>query len=125
MKETILLFHIQQEQKIKFQKAFLPLHLKVKAVKKEEYMQTIGSLAGIKGMEMSDEIYSGDDFEQEMMVMSVAGFGRVEQILAAMKKAGLKRIDYKAVLTDSNQNWNALKLYGELKTEHERMKQKK
>ena len=31
------------------------------------------------------------------------------------------RIDYKAVLTPTNQSWNALTLYGELAKEHAKM----
>lgn len=44
---------------------------------------------------------------------------RVDQVLAALRKAGVGRINYKAVITPENQYWDCRKLYEELKKEHE------
>ena len=42
---------------------------------------------------------------------------QVDTVILALRKTGAGRIDYKAVLTPTNQSWNALTLYGELAKE--------
>lgn len=83
----------------------------------------MGYLAGVKEIASCGEIYDGEDFEKEMMVMAGLTSGQVDRVILALRKAGAGRIDYKAVLTPTNQNWNALKLYEELAGEHARMNQ--
>ena len=119
MKPTILLYHLPEgERLLKIKKALFPLGMKLRAVKKEEYLEPVGYLAGVK------EIAScGEDFEKERMVMAGLTSGQVDRVILALRKAGAGRIDYKAVLTPTNQNWNALKLYEELAGEHARMNQ--
>lgn len=67
------------------------------------------------------EVYTGDDFEEEMMVMAGLTSKQVDTVILALRKTGAGRIDYKAVLTPTNQSWNALTLYGELAKEHAKM----
>ena len=45
--------------------------MKLRAVKKEEYLEPVGYLAGVKEITSCGEIYDGEDFEKEMMVMAV------------------------------------------------------
>ena len=59
-----------------------------------------------------------EEFEQEMMVMAWVSSGQVDQVLQAMRKQGIGRISYKAVLTQQNQYWDCVTLYEELKKEH-------
>ena len=40
-----------------------------------------------------------------------------DQVLYTLRKAGTP-VDYKAVLTEHNQNWNCMQLYKELEKEH-------
>ena len=44
---------------------------------------------------------------------------RLDALLPALRKAGAGPECLKAVLTPSNRNWSALKLYGELQREHQ------
>ena len=44
-------------------------------------------------------------------------------MLFLMKKGGVKPVDYKAVLTDTNKDWNILQLYKAISQEHEAMNQ--
>ena len=124
MKPTILLYHLPEgERLLKIKKALFPLGMKLRAVKKEEYLEPVGYLAGVKEITSCGEIYDGEDCEKEMMVMAGLTSGQVDRVILALRKAGAGRIDYKAVLTPTNQNWNALKLYEELAGEHARMNQ--
>ena len=47
----------------------------------------------------------------------------LDQILFMMRKKGMKRIDYKAVLTDTNSQWTVPELFKELEKEHAAMHQ--
>lgn len=123
MKETILLYHFADEDRFaKVKRALLPLGMRLKAVKKEEYLLPVGYLAGAKDVEASDKVYDGEDFEKEMMVMAGLTSSRVDAVILALRKAGAGRVDYKAVLTPTNQFWDSIKLYGELQREHEAMR---
>ena len=45
------------------------------------------------------------------------GVALFDQVLYTLRKAGTP-VDYKAVLTEHNQNWNCMQLYKELEKEH-------
>ena len=91
MKPTILLINFQDQQKLrKLKMALLPFKIRLKTVETQDYSQPIGYLAGVK---------------------------EVSQVLYTLRKAGTP-VDYKAVLTEHNQNWNCMQLYKELEKEH-------
>ena len=56
----------------------------------------------------------------EMLVMAGLSENQVDQVLKALRRAGLD-IPYKAVLTAANQNWNVWELFQAIKKEHETM----
>ena len=72
------------------------------------------------GDEMKEE-YDGPGFEDEMAVMAGFTSSQVDAFIYALRKKGVGRIDYKAVLTSTNQNWNSVTLFHEIKKEHEAM----
>ena len=122
MKPIILLYHLPEGERLaKIKRALFPLGMKLRAVKKEEYLEPVGYLAGVKELVSCGEVYTGDDFEKEMMVMAGLTSRQVDMVILALRKTGAGRIDYKAVLTPTNQGWNALTLYGELAKEHAKM----
>ena len=59
-----------------------------------------------------------------MMLMAGLSNTQVDLVLKAIRKSGAGPIPYKAVLTASNQEWNARKLFAEIKAEHEQMQKK-
>lgn len=80
MKPTILLYHLPEgERLLKIKKALFPLGMKLRAVKKEEYLEPVGYLAGVKEITSCGEIYDGEDFEKEMMVMAGLTSGQVDR----------------------------------------------
>ncbi len=128
MRETILLFNfLDGDRKKKLLRALLPLRMKVKEIAVEEYGKPLGDLAGIKGFSMiGEESFSGEgrmtlgELSGEMLVMAGLSENQVDQVLKALRRAGLD-IPYKAVLTAANQNWNVWELFQEIKKEHETM----
>lgn len=124
MRETVLLFNIRDKKRIRdLQMICMSLMIRVRLVKKDEYFQPVGVLAGMKEMDESEQIYDGEELAEEMMVFAGVTGSHLDQILFMMRKKGMKRIDYKAVLTDTNCQWTVLELYKELEKEHAAMHQ--
>ncbi|WP_035297802.1 DUF3783 domain-containing protein [Clostridium sp. KNHs205] len=72
----------------------------------------------------SEANISYNDLAGEMIVMAGLSGARMEQVLQALRKAGVLKSCLKAVLTDTNRFWNAFKLYEELKSEYDTMHNK-
>lgn len=122
MRETVLLIHFEDEKQLREIKLILfTMKVRMKTVDKKDYLQSVGYLAGVREMEASQEIYEGEELEKEMMVFAGVPDRKLDQILFLIRKSGTKRVDYKAVLTDTNKEWNVLKLYEELAEEHAQM----
>ncbi len=122
MKETVLLYGFTDKERLsKVKRALLPLGMRLKCVVSGEYLNPVGHMAGIKEIGPAKEVYEGPEFEREMMVMAGLASGRVDAVIYALRKGGVGRVDYKAVLTPVNQFWDAIKLYEEIAREHEAM----
>lgn len=125
MKPTVLLYNFtDSKRKIKVQQALMPLGFRLRAVKKEEYGLPVGVLAGLKGLgedTFEEAPLKRVDFSDEMAVMAGFSSAQVDAFIYALRRKGIGRIDYKAVLTPYNMKWNSVQLYEELKKEHEAM----
>lgn len=122
MRETILLFHFtDREKRNKVVSALFPLKLKIKEVEKKDYLQPIGFLAGSRDISPVEEEYDGEELEGEMLVMAGISGARMDMVLRALRKSGVGPIPYKAAMTPTNQYWNPLQLFKEIKEEHEKM----
>lgn len=124
MRETVLLFHFtDKDRRNRLTRALFPLKMRIREVEKKDYLKPLGILAGLKesreGQEPED--YEGEDLEGEMLVMAGLSESRMDMVLKAIRKSGVGPIPYKAVLTPSNQSWNVLELFQEIKAEHEKL----
>ncbi|MSS64039.1 DUF3783 domain-containing protein [Velocimicrobium porci] len=120
--EMILLYNLSGTEKgKKIKKVLIPLGITIREIKKEQYLQPIGALAGIKGYEKTEEAYLGEGFLEEMIVMNHFSSQRLDFVLKSFRKAGIERIHLKAIVTPTNVSWNSLELYREIKREHESM----
>ncbi|MCI9137966.1 MAG: DUF3783 domain-containing protein [Lachnospiraceae bacterium] len=123
MRPVILLFHFSdKDRRNKLTRALLPLRMRVKEIAREDYLQSIGYLAGNKEIPSVEEVYQGEELEGEMILMAGLADAQVDMVLKAVRKSGIGPVPYKAVLTPANQNWNVRKLFEEIKSEHEQMK---
>ena len=125
MKPTVLLYNFtDSKRKMKVQQALMPLGFRLKAVKKEEYGLPVGMLIGIKELDNEEAITDSSDnmdFSDEMAVMAGFTSTQIDAFIYSLRKKGIGRIDYKAVLTQHNMKWNSVKFYHEIKREHEAM----
>ena len=123
MRETVLLINFQDAKQLReIKMILLSMKIKMKTVEKKDYLQKIGYLAGLKDMEAVQEVYDGEELEKEMMIFANLREAQLDQILYRIRKNGVKKVDYKAILTDTNKDWNVPQLYEELAGEHEKMK---
>ena len=123
MKETILLFHPPEKDRLlKIEMALFPLHIRLKRVAREEYNQPLGVLAGIKDMTPAEGSYEGDDLPDTIFVFCFLDDSRLNQALAALRKTGASPFPYKAILTPTNSSWTAPDCFEEIKKEHAAMR---
>ena len=130
MKPTVLLYNFKDRDRLmKIRQALLPLGFRIKIVEKQEFGLPLGVLAGIKEMKEAGEeqvaSYDGPGFEDEMAVMAGFTSAQVDGFIYALRKKGVGRIDYKAVLTPTNRNGDSVTLFHEIKKEHEAMSEMK
>ena len=138
--ETVLLYQIKgTKTAVLLKPVLLKLGIRVRIVEPEQYLQSIGFLAGNKAFAESPEAYDGgeqdivpaggrdleralDGFDEPMMVMAGFSERKLDLFLTEMRRKKVPPIALKAIVTTQNQAWNSLQLYRELKEEHEKMK---
>lgn len=100
--------------------AVKPFGVELVPVGRTDYGKSLGALAGQDGAEGPGQPYAGGALGGRMLVL--CGLEDcLEDLLAALGKAGAGPECLKAILTPSNRSWNALRLYEELRREHETM----
>lgn len=59
--------------------------------------------------------------EEEILVMKNFTSRRIDELILAIRKAGLQKIELKAVVTPTNAQWPFYKLYEEIREEREQV----
>lgn len=119
--ETVLLYNLNNEKGRKIRFLLVRMGMRIRIVNPDEYGIPVGTLAGMKDIVPEDEDAPVEAFSDEMLVMKGFSNSRLDQFLKGMQKAGVERINYKAILTPTNCQWNSWKLYQEIRKEHEAM----
>lgn len=125
MREIALFYNFSDDRLRRAKFALMPLKIAVKSVEKQDFNQPVGYLAGIKGIEPQAEKYSGNGFEEEMLVMHNFTSKSMELLIKALAKHGVGRIPLKAVVTPTNKDWDSVSLYRAIKADHEEMTKNK
>lgn len=122
MKKQILLYNIKDKKRsLDLRKVLLPLKIRIRAVQPADFAHPLGYLAGVEGFEPSQASPEHFSFEDEMMVMAGFTGSDIDQVIRSFHKHKIPGIPLKAVLTSENQKWDSLKLYENLREEHEQM----
>ena len=92
----------------------------------EQTGQTVGYLAGFDGFDEreTEEGTVLPELEEEMLVMKNFTNRRIDELLAGLRRAGVPKVELKAVVTETNCGWTFYALYEELKKEREAMTKK-
>lgn len=110
--EKILLFHVEDIQAVKGIAG--PMHIKVENVLPEYYKETIDCI--YRGKTGQAPAYTGEIPKEGLMVFCKVAPEKLDKILKAIRKKKLS-IDYKAIMTPTNEKWNVLRLYMEMERE--------
>lgn len=132
--KKVLLFHVSEEKTKQIRALCSKMQIAVVTVKDSLWGQSLGSLAGIKGLSSpaasaapfsspipSAAPLSSPALSMEMMVFSGIPSGELDAFLASYHEAGIPMIPLKAILTPYNIFWNATQLYQELQKEHSQL----
>ena len=93
-------------------------------VASDEYLQTIGALAGLPGFMLRPMTVAAPAFSDEMMLFCGFTNDDIYDFLSRYKAAGIAPVHLKATLTPHNVGWNSLEIHDELTKEHEAMNKK-
>lgn len=118
MQKIILAYNFTPERLQALKLICMMLRTQLRAVAREELLQPVGYLVGLPEVAPVSEAYSGDEGQEEMLLM--CGFSRqdLDRLLAAVKKGKLRQVALKAMLTPTNYTWSGLQLLQELSQEH-------
>lgn len=137
LKPTVLLYNFTDKKRRNKVNTFCVMHgIRVRTVEREQYGKPVIALADReaelllteteKNFDASGKAWPDgeqergqEDFTDEMLVMCQLG-GKMDALLTYLRKEKVL-VPLKAVLTPTNQLWNSLELYHELRKEHEQM----
>lgn len=116
----VLLFQCGNEAEIR--QALTPMRISVASVPAEHFYLTLGELekggaASAASSGQENLFGSGSPYPAEsLMVMCDVTEKQMNRLLMELRRREI-RIDYKAVLTDTNRNWNVRQMYLEMARE--------
>ena len=132
-KEMVLYYQPEREKEAgnaskaaKLKGVLIRMGVRIKNITPEQTGQTIGYLAGFDGFdEMEPQEGSvAPEIDEEMLVMKNFTNRRIDELLVGLRRAGVPKIELKAVVTETNCGWSFYALYEELKKEREAMTKK-
>ena len=118
MTEMVLFYTPENTERTrKLKGIFVRLGVRIRNISPEQMGETVGFLAGLEGYGPAE---AKEDFpvpEEEMLVMKNFTSRKIDELILAIRKAGLKKIELKAVVTPTNAGWTFYKLYEEIREE--------
>lgn len=123
--ETVLYYNPGRPETMKhvaiMKSVLVRMGVRIKNISPDQVMETVGYLAGMAGYEPWDGQEILPEIPVEMLVLKQFSGRRIDELLMNLRKAGVPKIELKAVLTEYNSPWTFYHLYEELKEEHEAM----
>lgn len=135
--EIVLYYNPEQSSKVmKLKGVLVRMGVRIRNVAPEQTQKTVGELIGLSGFKRAEtdenlnlqeqegkaEANIFPEIPEEMLVMHGFTGQRIDELLASLRKAGVPKVELKAVVTETNAGWTFYHLYEEIKEEHERMK---
>lgn len=120
MKE-LLLYNLENSKGAQIEQLCKELGIQFRDVLPQQYLEPVGALAGIKGIELTGIPFTGDPFRDEMLVFSGFDDASLRRFLDSYRLAGIAKVELKAGLTSHNVLWDSIQLRNELKSEHDEL----
>ena len=126
-KEMVLYYQPEKDRQsgndtkaAKLKAVLVRMGIRIKNITPEQVSQTVGYLAGFDGFEEMEQ-EECPYVEEEILVMKNFSNQRIDELLLNLRRAGVPKVQLKAVITDTNCKWKFCDLYLELKKEHDTM----
>ncbi|MDR2022027.1 MAG: DUF3783 domain-containing protein [Hungatella sp.] len=126
-KEMVLYYQPEKDRQsgndtkaAKLKAVLVRMGIRIKNISPDQVNHTVGYLAGFDGFEETEQMEC-PDLEEEILVIKNFSSRRIDELLSNLRRAGVPKIDLKAVIADTNCKWKFYDLYLELKEEHDAM----
>ena len=111
----VLLYNIEKQKELKIKMLCQKFNICFRTVEKEEFGYRIAYLLGLSADDVRKE---GEDFSEEMLLLSDIGGGMLNLFLTQLIRQKTP-VALKAVRTDTNMQFTSFELYKELSAERE------
>ena len=120
MKQPVLLtYNLHGEKSSQIKLLCMKLLIRLRPVKTEEYGQALIVLCGTEQSAANAFLADVPAFSDEMLVLANFSSAQISEFLAGFRAAKIAPVALKAVLTETNQHWDAATLHQQLVEEHE------
>lgn len=116
--ECVLLYQFSEETVSAIQEVLRKLGIKTNVLDSEAWHQRVGFLLAMKGFKQNTAEEEAFDFPYEAAVFHKITGKRLDQVLQALKDAGIAHIRFKAVTTPFNLHWTFGRLCKTMHKEH-------
>lgn len=113
-----------REKAVRLMKSVLVrMGVRIRNIGADQVLEKVGYLAGMEGYEagVREEKTELPVLSRDVLVMKNFTSSRIDVLLAGLRKAGVPKIELKAVVTPQNAEWSFYQLYQELEKEHQQM----
>ena len=121
--KKLLLYNLEHEKEKQVLELCSSLYITVIIIKKEDYLESLGTLLKIQGTHRINIPFTGFPFTEEMMIFHDFREKELDNFLEKYNTKKIGRIDLKAQTTPHNIEWNSLKIHDELTYENKIMSQ--
>lgn len=134
VQETVLYYAPEKRPyTAKLKGVLVRMGIRIRDVSADQVLEQVGALAGIREFQSkefaSEELRTKESeyteglpvIPEEMLVMHRFSSQRIDELLANLRKAGVPKIQLKAVVTETNCQWTFYHLYEEISAEHAKM----
>lgn len=115
----MLCYNLSGDKGSKLRFAAMRCKIRLREVTAEEYSLPLSALCA--GNTDNYEKYSGDELKDEMLVFCDFPEGLVSRFLLEARALHAPSVPLKAILTETNKDWDSVTLMRELQKEHEAM----
>ena len=120
-KEQVLFYQFRDEEKLHLARKVLSrLGIASKVLPEEAWREKVGYLLGMKGFQAAGAAVKDDGFvfPHEVMVLQNIRNKRLDEVLLALKEAGVPQVRFKSVVTPFNTLWTLRRLCETMQKEH-------
>ena len=118
MKETLLIYHIEEKVEQAIRAIMAQLEVEVQVIKDEDIYQKMGYILGLDGYSR-EENNSSEKLDKSFLYFAFFLDEQIDIVLEVFKMANLPYIPYKAMFTQQNVDYTFAELYKNVEHEYQ------